>query len=240
MKNKTAKKLMMALLTGTLCVGMTMAAYAAPSGGRPMGQGGQMQGQPPQDGQMQGQPPQGERPELPEGVRTELKDYSGIPYQRGHICASADRLNSKEANEQTFYLSNIMPQTKALNEGIWQDMESKGQSWGRDDKFRRTLYVVKGGTIDDKNINSTTATGLVVPKYFFMALLCEDNDGGYHAMGFWVEHTAKNQKGEALSKFVVNINQLETLTGLDFFCNLPDHIENQVEASVSPKAWGFQ
>ena len=79
MKNKTAKKLMMALLMGTLCVGMTMAAYAAPSGGRPLGQGGQMQGQPPQDGQqmgqppqdgqMQGQPPQGERPELPEGVQ---------------------------------------------------------------------------------------------------------------------------------------------------------------------------
>ena len=78
MKNNTTKKLMMALLTGTLCVGMTMAAYAAPAGGRPMDQGGQMQGQPPQGGQqmgqppqdvqMQGQPPQGERPELPEGV----------------------------------------------------------------------------------------------------------------------------------------------------------------------------
>ena len=58
MKNNTTKKLMIALLTGTLCVGMTMAAYAAPAGGRPMDQGGQMQGQ----------PPQGERPELPEGV----------------------------------------------------------------------------------------------------------------------------------------------------------------------------
>ncbi len=78
MKNNTTKKLMMALLTGTLCVGMTMAAYAAPAGGGPMGQGGQMQGQPPQGGQQMGQPPQdrqmqgqlpqGERPELPEGV----------------------------------------------------------------------------------------------------------------------------------------------------------------------------
>ncbi len=77
MKNETVKKLMMALLTGTLCVGMTMAAYAAPAGGRPMGQGGQMQGQPPKDGQQMGQPPQGElpggfeegeMPELPEGV----------------------------------------------------------------------------------------------------------------------------------------------------------------------------
>ena len=87
MKNKTVKKLMGTLLIGALCVGMTMAVYAAPSGERPavqdgqqMGQpprDGQMKGQPPQDGQMKGQPPQGElpdgaeegeRPELPEGV----------------------------------------------------------------------------------------------------------------------------------------------------------------------------
>ena len=87
MKNKTLKKLMVTLLTGALCAGMTMAVYAAPSGERPaaqdgqqMGQpprDGQMKGQPPQDGQMKGQPPQGElpdgaeegeRPELPEGV----------------------------------------------------------------------------------------------------------------------------------------------------------------------------
>ena len=87
MKNKTVKKLMVTLLTGALCAGMTMAVYAAPSGERPaaqdgqqMGQpprDGQMKGQPPQDGQMKGQPPQGElpdgaeegeRPELPEGV----------------------------------------------------------------------------------------------------------------------------------------------------------------------------
>ena len=49
-------------------------------------------------------------PDLPLEERTELEEYYTIPYQRGHIVASADRVNSKEANEQTFYLSNIMPQ----------------------------------------------------------------------------------------------------------------------------------
>lgn len=171
-------------------------------------------------------------PDLEPGERTELQDYYGIPYQRGHICASSDRLNSRDANEQTFYLSNIMPQTSALNEGIWNDMETQVQAWGRNDKFRRTMYVIKGGTIDEKNIKTTTSSGLIVPKYFFMALLCEDNDGKFHAMGFWVEHTSQTHKGEPLQGYAVNIDRLESLTGIDFFCNLPDDIEQQVQSTT--------
>ena len=168
-------------------------------------------------------------PDLAPEVRTDLEEYYGIPYQRGHICASADRLNSKEANEQTFYLSNIMPQSSALNTGIWADMENKVQEWARDDSFRRVLYAVKGGTIDDNNIRAYTVTRMVVPRYFFMALLCEDNQGQYKALAFWVEHTSQNKKGDALSKYVLNIHQLEEKTGIDFFCNLPDETEQKVE-----------
>ena len=173
-------------------------------------------------------------PDLAPSERTELEEYDGIPFQRGHICASADRLNSKDANEQTFYLSNIMPQTKALNEGIWADMEATVQNWGRDDDFRRVLYVAKGGTIDEANIRSRTSTGMVVPKFFYMALLCETTGGEYKAMAFWVEHTSQNKKGDDLRKYVINVRQLEQYTGIDFFCNLPDAVEQQVEtASVN-------
>ena len=176
-------------------------------------------------------------PDLAFEYRTELADYNNIPYQRGHICASADRLNSKEANEQTFYLSNIMPQEKALNEGIWADMENKVRTWGKDNSFRKVLYVVKGGTIDDANIRTTTATGLIVPKYFYMAVLCEDPQGAFKALAFWVEHTSQNKKGDALGKYVINIRQLEEKTGIDFFCNLPDATEERVE--TVRKEWGL-
>ena len=183
-------------------------------------------------------------PDLPVGQRTELDEYKNSGYQRGHICASADRLNSKEANEQTFYLSNIMPQSASLNNGIWSDMENKMRTWGKDDSFRKVLYVVKGGTIDaDNNIRGYTDTGMVIPKYFFMTALCEDNQGGYKAMAFWVEHTNQNEGGKALRNYVKNVRQLESLTGLDFFCNLPDDIEEEVEtAAVSQilKDWSIQ
>ena len=173
-------------------------------------------------------------PDLAPGVRTELDEYKVSGYQRGHICASADRLISKEANEQTFYLSNIMPQSSGLNSGIWLDMENKVQNWGKDNDFRRVLYVVKGGTIDkEEQIRAYTPTGMVVPKYFFMAVLCEDNNGDFKAMAFWVEHTNQNKKGDALSNYVINVRQLEERTGIDFFCNLPDDTEQLVETATT-------
>ena len=180
-------------------------------------------------------------PDLPDGERTQLDEYSGISYQRGHIIASADRLNSKEANEQTFYLSNIMPQTKALNEGIWQDMESRLRAWNSKNAkpYRQTLYVCKGGTIDNGNINTTTATGLLVPKYFFMAILAKTSSGDYKALAFWVQHTSTNESGKPLKNYVISIDELEQKTGIDFFCNLPDDIEDEVEKSYTLADWGL-
>lgn len=181
-------------------------------------------------------------PDLPVGARTELEDYYDSGYQRGHICASGDRLNSKDANEQTFYLSNIMPQSYALNNGSWQDMENHVRNKWNTSAFRRVLYVVKGGTIDGGNVKGYTGTNLLIPKYFFMALLCEDQQGGYKALGFLVEHTNQYSSGTPLRNFVVSISELEKLTGIDFFCNLPDATERRVETATKSeiiKDWGL-
>lgn len=172
-------------------------------------------------------------PDLEIDERVELDEYKNCPFQRGHICASADRLNSKEANEQTFYLSNIMPQSSGLNNGVWQSMENHVRNHWNNDAFRRVLYVVKGGTIDQDNmIRTYTSTGLPVPKYFFMALLCEDQQGGYKALAFWVEHTDRQIKDARLKDYVINISRLQELTGIDFFCNLPDAVEEEVESAA--------
>lgn len=179
-------------------------------------------------------------PDLPADVRTELEQYRRSGYDRGHICPSADRLNSKDANEQTFYLSNMHPQINAFNAGVWLNMENKIRVWNQP-SFRDTLYVVKGGTIDgDDKIIRITDKGLPVPKYFFMAILCKNKDSsqsGYKAMAFWVEHTA-NQDTD-LRKYMISIDELEEKTGIDFFCNLPDDIEEKVEGNLVPASWGF-
>lgn len=75
-------------------------------------------------------------------------DFGRKGYDRGHLCASADRLYSREVNEQTFYYTNMSPQRNNFNTGVWLALEGQVQSWGRSCTASDTLYVVKGGTID--------------------------------------------------------------------------------------------
>ena len=120
-------------------------------------------------------------------------------------------------------------------------MESQLRTWNskKNKPYRETLYVCKGGTIDDGKINSTTATGLIVPKYFFMAVLAKVSNNNYKALAFWVEHTSTNEKGRPLKNYVKSIDELEQLTGIDFFCNLSDDIEDKVEKSYTLSDWGL-
>lgn len=179
--------------------------------------------------------------DIPEQYRTTLADYRGSGYDRGHICPSADRVNSKEANEQTFYLSNIQPQINGFNTGVWLSMENQLRNTWNTSKYRDILYVCKGGTIDNASqIAGYTTSKLIVPKYFFTAVLAVKN-GQYKAIGLWFEHKAN--KDTKLSNYVVSIDELEKLTGIDFFCNLPDKIENTVEAASKTTMlsdWGLQ
>ena len=187
--------------------------------------------------------------DIPEYYRTNREDfYSGSGYTRGHMIASEDRQQKPRAlNEQTFLYSNMQPQLFDFNGGIWAQLEMKVRLWNKND-FRDTLYVVKGGTIDqDKNIleyvHKGTNKQLIVPKYFFMALLCKNKssvNGGYKAIGFYLEHRSFYEDEKNVAPYIVSIDQLESLTDIDFFCNLPDGIENEVEKSVTPTAWGFQ
>lgn len=178
-------------------------------------------------------------PDIPAGERTELADFRGSGYDRGHLCASADRLCSMDANGQTFYLSNMSPQQSNFNQDDWVKLEGQIQNWGRNSSFRDTLFVVKGGTIRDDQIKTHTRSGIAVPRYYFAALLCKKYAGGqntYKAIGFWVEHKSYGGSPD-LRSWAVSIDELETLTGIDFFCNLPDAVENAVERNCDPGLW---
>jgi endonuclease G len=176
---------------------------------------------------------------IPAQYRFTSDPFWGTGYDHGHICPSADRLCSAEANYQTFFLSNMQPQVNGFNAKVWANMESQVRVWNKG-SFRDTLYVCKGGTIDKADqIITKTSKGLIVPKYFFMAILCK-NKTGYKALAFWIEHKANADTD--LAKYVISIDELEEKTGIDFFCNLPDDIENKVEKVSKEnivKVWGL-
>lgn len=180
-------------------------------------------------------------PLLPSDACTTLEDYRGSKHDRGHMLASADRLNSMEANGQTFYLSNMHPQLAGFNQrGIWYNLEAQLRDVYDRRDFRDTLYIVKGGTIDHSThiIKGSSGRDLLTPDYFFMAILCKNSDptqDGYKAIGFWMKHEANTRRD--FRSFAVSIDELEQKTGLDLFCNLPDGIEDIVERNLVLSAW---
>lgn len=192
-----------------------------------------------------------EDPKLPAYARlgSIARLYSRSDIDHGHLCPSADRTYSQEANDQTNYLTNMQPQYDNFNgstgqgQAIWLKMETQLRTWVNSMARTDTMYVVKGGTIDrEDQIIERIGGQLIVPKYFFMALLIK-NQSGYKALGFWAEQSRTSPAQVILANYVVNIAQLQTLTGIDFFCNLPDATEKQVESlpvENVKRAWGFR
>lgn len=172
----------------------------------------------------------------------EFKSFPG--FDRGHICPSGDRTFAQDANAQTFYMTNMQPQYHAFNgyddnghEGLWLRMENKLRQWTKALARTDTLFICKGGTIDnEKNIIKRIDGKLIVPKYFFMAVLRKDSRG-YAAMAFWSEQTSKSRTNETLLSHAISIDELEKLTGIDFFCNLPDAVEERVESGFNAAGW---
>lgn len=171
--------------------------------------------------------------------------YKGTGYDRGHLVASSDRLYSLEANKQTFYMTNMTPQVGAFNQKYWIALERLVQDLGRNASFADTLYVVKGGAINKESdfarVLTVEGKKLPVPRHNFMALLKIKN-GKYSAVGFWLENKDYGHAGRAeeMAKHAMSIEQLEQLTDIDFFHNLPDDVERRVETSFSPNDWGLK
>ena len=178
-----------------------------------------------------------EDPTLPEAVRTTLASYKGSGYDRGHICPSGDRLYSRDANEYTYYLSNMSPQLNSFNSGIWLELENITRQWGYSNTLRDTLYVCKGATIDEAN-TLKIVNNMPVPKYYFMAFVAQKGSS-YKGIAFLLEHK-KYTSPYDLKPFAISIDELEQKTGIDFFCNFPDDIENQVEKEFTLTDWTWK
>ena len=146
------------------------------------------------------------------------------------MVASEDRTFSQAANEQTFYYTNMSPQLQTHNAGIWHRLEHRVQEWGRDRDFCDCLYVAKGGTIRDDQIEEKRLKGkMVIPRYYWMALLMKKGKK-YEGIAFLTEHRSYG-KGERIDELTLSIRELEQFTGLDFFYHLPDEVEQAVETA---------
>lgn len=179
-------------------------------------------------------------PNIPKQFQTHTSQYNGVGFSRGHMCMSNERQASKEQNAQTFYISNAHPQMQSHNGGLWLRLEKQIIEWAQNLNSSDTLYVVKAGTIREGQVLEPTSSGLLVPAHFYMAVL-RYKAGQYEALAFWTDHSFEENYGKTqdINEFAISIDELEEKTGIDFFCNLPDNIEQTVEKTLNIEAWKF-
>ncbi len=172
--------------------------------------------------------------EVDKAVKTKAahwRNYKQSGYDRGHLCPAGDRRYSKAAHDETFLTSNISPQKHDFNAGIWNRLEQKTRYWAS--KYD-SVFVVTGGVLKG-NMKTIGEERVAVPNQFYKVLI-DTNADETKMLAFLIPHQESN---EPLYNFVVSVDTIEALTGIDFFYELDDELENKLEASTDYKQWSF-
>lgn len=157
-------------------------------------------------------------------------DYRNSGYDRGHLCPAADQKWSQKAMTDCFVMTNMTPQLHELNNGAWKTLEKKERLWAQRDS---ALVIVAGPIYADTDTKRIGANGVRVPSAFYKVLLAPYLEQP-RAIGFiYPNMTAPGN----MADYAMTVDEVERLTGLDFFYNLPDDIEQKVESTVSFTLW---
>lgn len=158
-------------------------------------------------------------------------DYYTSGYDRGHMCPAADNKWSQEAMYQSFLFTNICPQSHGLNTGDWNEMETQCRQWANE---YGDIYIVCGPIFYNKKHKTIGRHKIPVPEAFFKVMLC--TAGSPKAIGF----VYKNEDGDRpKGDYVNSVQQVQRLTGIDFFPSLDDNVEQAVEKNFNLVDWGL-
>lgn len=166
--------------------------------------------------------------DVPEPRATDW-DYYNSGYDRGHMCPAADNKWSKKAMEESFLFTNMCPQNGNLNRGDWNEMEMACRKWA---KKYDGVYIVCGPILYKGKHKTIGKNKVVVPEAFFKVVLRTGDDP--QAIGFIYKNTSGNRPKDA---YVNTVDEVERITGIDFFPSLPDDVENKVEATADIANW---
>lgn len=159
-----------------------------------------------------------------------FSDYTRSGYDRGHLAPAADFKHSYEQMRETFFMSNISPQDREFNAGIWNDLEKLLRAWAY--KYEK-IYVVTGPVLKPGLKTIGKVNKIAVPEQFYKVVLYAEPPY-FKGIAFLLRNEPSSMQ---LSKAVVSIDSVEHLTGIDFFPLLPDDIEDRVEAKSIPGEW---
>ena len=169
------------------------------------------------------------------GPQANKEDYRNSGWDRGHMAPAADMKWDAEAMGESCYFTNICPQNPQLNGGDWKELEDKCRKWA--EKHGR-LYIACGPIILGNEHGTIGANEVIIPDKFYKVVLARIN-GEYRGAGF-IFHNSPLRKSKIsgkppvnrpLESYLVPIDEVETITGIDFFPSLPADTQNRVESA---------
>ena len=161
--------------------------------------------------------------------RTTLADYRDTYWTRGHMCPAGDNKWDADAMYETFLFTNCCPQHANLNSGVWNQIEMSCRRWA--EKYG-DIYIVCGPVLFRQEHETIGPNKVVVPEAFFKVVLCLN--GTPKGIGF----ICRNTDGSKAKDFYVNsISQVERITGMTFFPNIPKDIAESVKAKADLNEW---
>lgn len=158
-------------------------------------------------------------------------DYSGSGYDRGHLCPAADMKLNFTAMSETFYMSNMSPQEPSFNRGIWESLENRVRTWAIE---KNGVYVVTGPIL--RNICGSINKGSISIPCSFYKIVFKDNGADKIAIALLLDNKSSSS---SLKSFITSIDNIEALTGIDFFSTIPDETENKIESTINTGNWSW-
>ena len=164
------------------------------------------------------------------GATAISKDYSNTGWDRGHMAPAGDMKWSEKAMYESHYLSNVCPQNRDLNGGLWMQLEQQIRAWAVKDG---NIFIACGPIMDEQPETIGLYNQISIPKAFFK-VVCKKIDGIYFSIGF----IFPNEKCTgSIYNYSCSVDEVEKITGYDFFFTLPDKIEKRMESAYDIKEW---
>ena len=161
----------------------------------------------------------------------QLYDYKGSGYDRGHLAPAADMKYNSSSMSESFFMSNMSPQSPSFNRGIWRKIEKQFRDWSY--KYGE-LVIITGPVLKGENYGSIGYNKVTIPKWYYKVAIDPSNYD--RNVAILIENKGSSA---SIKSFVVTIDYLEEFSGLDFFHNLSDEVEESFESSTHINLWDW-
>lgn len=157
-------------------------------------------------------------------------DYTRSGYDRGHMSPAADNRWSETAMKECFYMTNICPQVHEMNAGAWEVLEQRCRQWAVADS---AIVIVCGPVLTDNLTERIGTIGVTVPQRYFKVIVAPYSNPP-RGIGFIMNN---GEVPGGIQACAHSIDEVEQITGHDFFHTLPDDLEQQLESQCNFTQW---